>query len=182
MVRRRFRASVLALLTSVFVLQTGVSFGAADGCPGAATVPTDGASRLQASKAVMCLVNRERASRDLRALRFSGRLSSAARAHSADMVARGYFAHDGPGGDTLATRMRRCGYSAMRPNFDVGETLAWGRQATARILVTALMNSAEHRRILVDGGARDVGIGLTLGAAAQGVTGPSSTLVIEVGA
>lgn len=181
--RRGFCASVLALLASVFVLHTGATVAvAADGCAAATTVAVDPSTRTQATRAVLCLVNRVRTSRGLRGLRLSGRLSSAARGHGDDMVARGYFAHDGPGGDTLATRMRRCGYAGAHANFDVGEALAWGQQATARSLVIALMNSAEHRRILMDGGARDIGIALTLGAAAQGVAGPSSTLVIEVGA
>lgn len=180
MLSRRFGASVLALLASVLALQIGVSSAAAEACAGAGTV--DGADRRQATRAVLCLVNRARASSGLRALRLSRRLSLAARFHSADMVARGYFAHGGPAGDTVATRVRRAGYATSHPGREVGETLAWGEQATPDILVDALLRSPTHRRILMDPRADDAGIGLTPGAPAEGVSGPSSTLVLDIGA
>ncbi|HTN22469.1 MAG TPA: CAP domain-containing protein [Solirubrobacteraceae bacterium] len=155
---------------------------ASDGCAGASAVPVDAAGRAQAARAVVCLVNRERTGRGLRALRLSGPLSAAARSHSADMVARGYFAHDSPAGDTLASRVQRSGYAAAHPRFDVGEALAWGQQVSPDALVAALMRSAIHRHVLLDEGGRYLGIGLLLGAPAGGVPAPSVTLVLDVGA
>ena len=182
MFRRWLGASVIALFTGACALFAAVGQAAGDGCAAAAAVPGDSAGRLQAARAVVCLVNRERTSRGLRALRLSGQLSAAARAHSADMVARGYFAHDSPAGDTLTTRLQRSGYAASHPGYDVGEALAWGQQASPGALMAALMRSTVHRHVLLDAGGHDLGIGLTLGAPAGGVTGPSSTLVLDVGA
>jgi uncharacterized protein YkwD len=181
MFRSWLGASVIALFTGACALFAAVGQAAGDGCVGSAAVPSDGAGRVQATRAVLCLVNRERTTRGLRALRPSGQLSGAARAHSADMVTRGYFAHDSPGGDTLTVRLQRSGYAASHPGYDVGEALAWGRQASPGALMAALMRSAIHRHILLDAGGRELGIGLTLGAPAGDVTGPSSTLVLDVG-
>lgn len=182
MFRRSCCASIIALIVGVCLSQAGTSQAAADGCAESSAVPKTGAGRLIAARAVLCLVNRERASRGLRILRSSGQLGDAARAHSADMVARGYFAHESPAGDTLAIRLQRSGYAATHPRHDVGEALAWGRKASPDVLLQALMRSAPHRRVLLHPGGRDVGLGLTLGAPAGAVAGPSSTLVVVVGA
>lgn len=181
MFRRSIRASVIALIVGVCLLHADVS-QAEDGCAESSAVPSDGDGRAHAARAVLCLVNRQRAARGLGLLRFDGRLAVAARGHSADMVARGYFAHDSPSGETLATRVQRSGYAATHPGYDVGEALAWGRQASPAVLMRALMRSPAHRAVLLTPGGRDVGIGLTLGAPAVGVPGPSATLVLEVGA
>ena len=45
------------------------------------------------------------------ALRFDSRLAAAARAHSADMVNRHYFAHESPDGSTPADRAAAAGYT-----------------------------------------------------------------------
>ncbi|MEA2154942.1 MAG: hypothetical protein QOE11_1082 [Solirubrobacteraceae bacterium] len=182
MLRRRSGARVIALLAGVFVLHAGMAHAdAVAGCAGAAIPAVDESSRGRAALAVLCLLNRERTSRGLRAVRLSRELDSAARFHSADMVQRRYFGHDGPRGDTLGTRVRRAGYAASHPRFGVGEALAWGRFVTPDLLVRALIHSARHRRILLDPRARDLGIGLTLGAPAVGVAQPSSTLVLDLG-
>jgi uncharacterized protein YkwD len=182
MLRRSFGASVIALCAGLCALFAAAGQAASGGCAGSSAIPVDGAGRTQATRAVLCLVNRERASRGLRTLHLSGQLSLAARAHSNDMVARGYFAHDGPGGDTLSARLQRSGYAGSHPGFDVGEALAWGRQASPDALTAALMRSATHRHILLGAGGRELGIGLTLGAPAGGVPVPSSTLVLDIGA
>lgn len=55
------------------------------------------------------MANEARARIGLPPLKLSRRLLAAARFHSADMAARGYLGHDGPGGDTPADRVRRAG-------------------------------------------------------------------------
>lgn len=180
--RRSFCASFIALIVGGCLSHADVSQAAAGGCAGSSAVPHDDAGRATAARSVLCLVNRQRANRGQRLLRYSGQLGGAARAHSADMVARGYFAHISPVGDTLAMRVQRSGYAAAHPRFDVGEALAWGRRASADVLLQALLGSASHRGVLLDPGGRDIGLGLTLGAPAGGVPGPSTTLVVVVGA
>ncbi|MEA2148453.1 MAG: hypothetical protein QOD69_283 [Solirubrobacteraceae bacterium] len=181
MLRRSFGARVIALVAGVCLSHVGVSQAAAEGCAGAAAVPVDGTTQAQATHTVLCLVNRRRAAHRLRRLRLSEELSLAARDHSDDMVARTYFAHDGPAGDTLRTRVRSSGYTRKHPAYDVGEALAWGQFVSPGGLVAALMRSAVHRRILLTPGGRDLGIGLTLGAPTGGILDPSSTLVLDIG-
>ena len=66
-------------------------------CANTDLVPT--AENLAAVRAaVLCLHNRERGERGLPPLREHAKLRQAAAGHSADMVARGFFAHDAPGG------------------------------------------------------------------------------------
>jgi uncharacterized protein YkwD len=178
MVRRRCGAGVIALLFAALVLPVGVS-DAQDACVGATTVPNDDAARHTATRAVLCLINRVRVANGLRRVRRSPMLGAAARAHSEDMVQRKYFGHAGPRGDTLDDRVRRSGYAAAHPRYAAGEALAWGSFSSPEILVRALLQSPEHRRILLDRRAREVGLGLTLGAPRDGVDGPSSTLVLD---
>ena len=182
MVRSRFAASAIALLAGVVVMHPDAGRAAADGCAWATAVTASSGDRHRATRAVLCLVNRRRAGHGLRPLRVSGQLSAAARFHGADMVAHGYFSHEGSAGDSLQTRVRRSGYAASHPDFDVGEALAWGQQTSADGLVQALMRSAVHRRILLAPAARDLGIGVAVGAPVAGVAGPSWTLVLDVGA
>jgi uncharacterized protein YkwD len=181
MVRRRCGASVIALLLAMLVPHTAASGANAGACAGAAALPSDDASRGQATRAMMCLVNRARAGRGLRTVRFSHELSAAARAHSSDMVARKYFGHEGPGGDTLEQRVRRTRYPVTHPGVPVGEALAWGSPASPQVLMAALMRSPAHRRLLLDRRARDIGLGVTLGAPEAGVAGSSVTLSLVFG-
>ena len=72
--------------------------------------------------AVLCLQNRERAQRGLPLLRENVALRKAAKAHSDDMVARRYFAHDTLGGPDMATRILRTGY-ARGQGWSLGENI-----------------------------------------------------------
>ena len=58
-----------------------------------------GASNSSSAKTqLLVLFNRQRAAHGLRPLMPDAKLARAADAHSADMLRRGYFAHDGPQG------------------------------------------------------------------------------------
>ena len=70
-----------------------------------------------ASSAV-CLLNVERTSRGLRALRVNGRLSAAAQSHTNDMVRRNYFSHTSRSGNGMGDRIRRPGLPQRRPQLD----------------------------------------------------------------
>lgn len=181
MLRRRCGAAVIALLFAVLMLHVGVGDAQADACAGSSTVPNDDPGRKQAARAVLCLVNRARAAHALRTVRLSQLLGKAARSHSEDMVQRKYFAHAGPAGDTLADRIRSSGYAAEHPRgYAAGEALAWGSFSSPQVIVRALLESPAHRRILLDPHAREIGLGLTLGAPASDVAGPCWTLVLDV--
>ena len=97
-------------------------------CPGAREVPS-AATVSGAQAATLCLVNNERLTRGLRALRANARLTQAARDHSADMVTNHYFAHRSPSGRTLISRITRRGYLSDARGWMVGENIACGSGA-----------------------------------------------------
>jgi uncharacterized protein YkwD len=100
------------------------------------------------------LVNQERAAAGLRPLVADPELTEVARRHSADMFARGYFAHDTPEGRDPFDRMRDA-----RANFlTAGENLALA--PTLPLAHTGLMNSPGHRANILRPQFGRVGIGI----------------------
>lgn len=126
-----------------------------------------GARAGQVSKAALeastvCLLNAERAERGLRALRVNGRLSAAAQQHTNDMVRGRYFSHTSRAGSDMGDRIRGKGYLSGARSWMIGENLAWGsgERSTPRSIVRAWMNSPGHRRNILTGRFREIGIGV----------------------
>jgi uncharacterized protein YkwD len=140
-------------------------------CPGADSAPAQLGRREQAT-AVLCLLNGERGGRGLPALRLDRRLSVAARRHSADMVAQGYFEHTSRSGASFVSRIAATGWTRNRSSWRVAEDLAWGTgaRATPAGIVAAWMASPPHRRAIL-GPYRSVGIGVALGVPVSGAGG-----------
>jgi uncharacterized protein YkwD len=113
-----------------------------------------------ARAATLCLVNRERASHGLSALRASDRLASAAQGHAADMVDRRYFAHG-----NFGARIARTGWGRHRRTYTIGENLGYGIAggATPRAIVAAWMDSAGHRANILQRRFHAIGIGIASG-------------------
>jgi uncharacterized protein YkwD len=173
---------VRPLVLGLAVLALAAPAGAAAAsCPDADVTP--GPSGLAAArKATLCLVNAERTSRGLHALRSNERLGKAAREHSHDMVARHYFDHVAPGGTDIVARLRSVRYINSRIAWSIGENIAWGEAelATPRSIVTAWMNSAGHRANILNRGFREAGVGVEPGAP-QSVPLPGATYTMDYG-
>lgn len=109
-------------------------------------------------------INRVRVAHGLRPVHQARGLRLAARAHTADMLRRGYFAHTSPTGSTLGRRIVASPFVTYG-RWQAGETLAWGvgRVGRARAVVRAWMRSPEHRAVLLARGFRWVGIGTAVG-------------------
>jgi uncharacterized protein YkwD len=103
------------------------------------------------------LVNQERAAAGLGALAPDPQMTEVARAHSADMFARGYFAHVSPDGLDPFDRMRRAGATFRT----AGENLALA--PTVRVAHTGLMNSPGHRANILRPQFGRLGIGIVDG-------------------
>lgn len=103
---------------------------------------------------MLALVNAERAAAGLPALRADPQLTAVARAHSRDMLARGYFAHLAPEGTTPFERMRAGGvrFRAAGENLALAPTLALAHRG--------LMNSPGHRENILRAAFGRVGIGV----------------------
>lgn len=100
------------------------------------------------------LVNQERQAAGLSLLQADPELTEVARKHSADMFARGYFAHDTPEGLSPFDRMR----AANVRFITAGENLALA--PTLQIAHTGLMNSPGHRANILRREFGRVGIGV----------------------
>lgn len=118
--------------------------------------PAGTAAPTAEERALLNEMNRVRAAHGAPPLRVDLRLERAARAHSRDMLRRGYFAHG-----NFARRI-----SAVRaPGPAVGENLAWGvgSRSTPQAIVAAWLSSPQHRANLLRRGFRRVGLGRLVG-------------------
>jgi uncharacterized protein YkwD len=163
----KHRRLLLATLGTVAALGLP-SQAAAATCEGADVVPAAD-TMATAQAATLCLINEERTSRDLVALRADDELDGVAAKYSKAMVRQGFFAHVSPGGSTLVQRVRTSRYLKGADGWTLGENLAWGAgtRATPARTVAAWMASPGHRANILEPRYRHIGIGLVLGAPAQ---------------
>ncbi len=135
---------VLAVLCAVFL-------AAPAALAGNATTVTPGERR------VVDEINRVRAAHGVPALRLDDRLQRAAKAHSRDMMARGYIGHGEFG--------RRLSSYGVR-NKLIGENVAWasGGRVRAGGIVAHWMTSGGHRANLLSRRFHRLGIGTAHGA------------------
>ena len=110
--------------------------------------------RPDLEKRMLDLVNKERVAAGLNPLAPDPELTEVARQHSADMFARGYFAHDTPEGLSPFDRMR----TANVRFITAGENLALA--PTIPVAHTGLMNSPGHRANILRKEFGRVGIGV----------------------
>lgn len=154
----------LALAVLSFAAPSPAS--AAAPCANADLVPT-AANAAQVRSATLCLINRERTGRGLRRLRHDVQLRKVAETYSRQMVTHGFFAHVGHDGSTLKSRiLGSTKYLTRAASWSLGENLYWGSgvRATPQESVRGWMNSAGHRRNMLDKRFRDIGIGIAIGA------------------
>jgi uncharacterized protein YkwD len=115
---------------------------------------TQAVAAPSAAQQVLALVNTARSEAGCGPVRLDPRLNAAASKHSTDMATNDYFSHTGRNGSTFVTRIAAEGYPTAR-----SENIAAGN-ATARATVTQWMNSAGHRRNILDCSAKDMGVGV----------------------
>jgi uncharacterized protein YkwD len=154
----------IALSAGVFGWGANPAF-ASRPCRNGDLLPTAG-SVARVQSATLCLVNRERARHGERPLIADRRLTAAARGHSADMVARHYFDHVSPDGQTPLDRILASGFLPPGHGYEVGENIAWGtgRLATPRQTVRAWMRSPGHRANILNRDFRYTGMGVAPGS------------------
>lgn len=161
----RFLLALLASALVVCLLAAAPAPASARGCKGADRAPS-AANAAQIRHATLCLLNVQRRAHGLARLRANRRLARAATRHSRDMVARGYFDHTSPAGDTPLARASAVRYVPRRRAWQLAENIAWGTGslATPRATVRAWMHSPPHRRNVLDASLRDAGTGVALGS------------------
>jgi len=108
---------------------------------------------------VLAQLNQIRTAHGLAQLELTDRLSAAAHAHTLDMVAKGYFAHDSLGGTPFWKRIEGYYPSGKFSFWSVGENLFWESGAVdATAGVKAWMASPEHRANILSRTWREIGI------------------------
>lgn len=154
--RTRVAFAAIATLIASALLATAAAPPAHAGCYGERSK-----SRAKAARAIMCLVNQERARRGISTLRYSSRLSKVARRHAKHMVRYSFTGHVSPRSGSLITRVKRARAVNRKRRFWVGENLGWGGSAGA--INRAWMNSSIHRKATLYRKFRRVGIGVVRG-------------------
>jgi uncharacterized protein YkwD len=176
--RRLLAPAVLACLA----VALPASSAAAAPCADAGLMPT-AANGAQVRAGTLCLINRERTSRGLRALRHDGQLRKVAGRYSRQMVRQSFFDHVGPNGSTVRSRINGTTYLKRAATWSLGENLYWGsgESATPQESVQGWMHSPGHRRNVLDRRFRDIGIGIAIGAPEDVEGSPSATYTTDFG-
>jgi uncharacterized protein YkwD len=153
-------------------------------CANANLEPSAG-NLAQINQATLCLVNKERGSHGLAALAENAKLDAAAAHHTNDMIARNYFDHTSPGGETFDQRIRATGYIPGGVGFAIGENIAAGTSGldTPAQIVASWMNSPGHRANILDADYRETGVAATAAVPAEfGGGEPGATYTQDFGA
>lgn len=103
---------------------------------------------------VVQLTNEERTKRGLSPLKVNVELSKVAREKSADMARNNYFSHNSPTYGSPFDMMKQFGISYRT----AGENIAKG-QRTPQEVVNAWMNSAGHRKNILNPSFKEIGVG-----------------------
>ncbi|MDX6617705.1 MAG: hypothetical protein QOK36_91 [Gaiellales bacterium] len=143
------RKIILSLLVSLSLIVA----------PAVSQAATKSSKRAGDEQQVLVLLNQIRQQHGLSSLTASSALRSAARAHSADMLERGYFDHNSPT-EAWDARIARYLKSPL-----TGEDIAWGQGAygTPEGIVSQWMHSPTHRAIILTAALHRVGLGLAVG-------------------
>jgi uncharacterized protein YkwD len=108
---------------------------------------------------VLVDLNRIRAEHHLQPLTLSPSLSKAAMAHTQEMVAKGYFAHNSADGQPFWKRIETFYPQGKFGYWSVGENLFWtSGTTTAAAGMKAWMASPPHRHNILDPSWRQIGI------------------------
>jgi uncharacterized protein YkwD len=127
--------------------------------PAGATSDSHAVRMVSLEAGVLADLNAYRKENGLPALRLSAALSRAARQHSMEMAARGYFSHNSANGSTFDRRIARFYPMGFHHFWSVGENLLWsspGVDATGAI--NMWINSPEHKANMLNRRWREIGL------------------------
>jgi uncharacterized protein YkwD len=156
-------SSFYAAILAVLVLGSGIVASASGAARPEPPRPPSSLRQLlppeAIERALFESVNKERAARDLPALRLSSPLSDVARQHSEEMARLGRLSHESAAGGTLKERLER----ARIANALSAENVARGDSFDPALIHEALMGSEGHRENILLPNVDEVGIGVALG-------------------
>ena len=120
---------------------------------------------------LLILTNQQRQNNNLGALTDNQELDQAAANKAADMFSKDYWAHNAPDGTTPWVFIKTAGYNYVY----AGENLARGF-ANAQDVISAWMNSPEHRQNVLSPNYQNVGFAVETGK----LNGEDTVLVVEM--
>jgi hypothetical protein len=120
---------------------------------------------------LLILTNQQRQSNNLNALTDNSELDQAAANKAADMFNKDYWAHNAPDGTTPWVFIKSAGYNYIY----AGENLARGFNSAPDV-ITAWMNSPEHRQNVLSPNYQNVGFAVATGK----LSGEDTVLVVEM--
>ena len=169
MARKALAPALLALFIAIGMRTGGAAMAAPPACPDTG-VPGAQLELPEFDASVFCLINRRRADNGSGVLVANHTLHRAARSYSDSLLEGHFFSHHGDfggrrTGSTVIGRLREMGY--IRPGYDwvVGEDLHWttAEESTPADTVQAWMDSAIHRKYLLNPKFDELGIGAMRG-------------------
>lgn len=175
---------VLLLALFALVLLVGAPSATAVGPCQGQDEPIVTSNVEQSERSLLCLVNSYRVENALGALAHDPALRRAARGHSEDMVARGYFDHTSPEGKNVRDRAVEQGYPE---NSGFGENIGLDQAATPFSMFDAWRDSPGHNANMLDPEWVNAGMGFATGTppphpGTEGATGTQAFGTAETGA
>ncbi|MFL5909208.1 MAG: CAP domain-containing protein [Gaiellaceae bacterium] len=159
---------VAIILGTAVLAAAGVAAVAAPSAPASTHHRTVSLTSLE--RGVLADINGFRAANHLAPLRLSASLTVAARSHSQQMQADGYFAHNSFDGTAFWKRIKAFYPSSRYGFWSVGENLLWSSpDVDAQHALTMWENSPEHRKNMLDPHWREIGISALHVSSAPGV-------------
>jgi uncharacterized protein YkwD len=152
----------------------------------AVLAPVAGARTGQAARANVKLqsgilqeLNALRMSHHLHTITLSPSLTTAAAAHTKDMAAHGYFAHESQNGAEFWKRVKQYYGSTGYGYWSVGENLLWSSPDVDPARAIKLwLASPEHRKNMLNPRWREIGISAVHVSAAPGVYGDHEVTIV----
>ncbi len=147
--------------------------------PAGATADRPASSLSSLEQGVLASINALRHEHGLAPLRLSPRLSAAARQHSSEMAARGYFSHDSANGSSFDRRIARYYPMGGSHYWSVGENLLWSSpDVDPGGALNMWWNSPEHRKNMLTARWREIGLSAVHVAAAPGTYGGREVTIV----
>ena len=138
-----------------------------------------GASQTGLERGVLGQINDLRRQHGLAPLRFSAKLSAAARQHSLEMASRGYFSHDSANGSSFDRRIARFYPMGSARYWSVGENLLWSSpDVDPAGALTMWFNSPEHRKNMLTARWREIGLSAVHVTGAPGAYGGREVTIV----
>lgn len=152
--RASIRAGIAGAAALALLAAAPSGAGAAEGCAFQDAEATE-RNREEVERALFCLTNLHRIRNGVPRLFVDTRLAAAARAHSDDMIARGFFDHTNPDGAGPFERAPAFGYPGP-----AGENIATNNEGSALSLFVQWRDSPGHNQNMLAASYVAAGMGI----------------------